>query len=83
MQYEDINSKTIDYNALNLKTGDLLYWEDDEGNTTHTAIYLSNGYMIEAWKSVRITELRIETSLGGGKKSKLVQVNRVEQEDLD
>lgn len=83
MQYEDINSKTIDYNALNLKTGDLLYWEDDEGNTIHTAIYLSNGYMIEAWKSVRITELRIETSLGGGKKSKLVQVNRVEQEALD
>lgn len=63
--------------------GDLLYWKNENGETTHTAIYLGSGYMIESWHDVRITELRQETHLGGGEVSTLYRVNRMTERRLN
>jgi cell wall-associated NlpC family hydrolase len=79
---EWINSDGSIYD-FDLLSGDLLYWENDQGETTHTAIYLGGGYMIEAWHAVRVTELREKTHLGGGEISTLVQVNRMKERKLE
>jgi cell wall-associated NlpC family hydrolase len=71
------------FEDFQFKTGDLLYWENEDGETTHTAIYLGSGYMIESWHDVRITELRQKTHLGGGEVSTLYRVNRMTEGKLN
>ena len=65
-----------------LESGDLLYWENEEGETVHTAMYLGNGYMIESAGPVEVTLLREYTSYGDGHGSQLTQINRPTEELL-
>ena len=65
-----------------LKVGDLLYWENEEGETVHTAMYLGNGYMIESAGTVKVTPFREYTSYGDGHGSQLTQINRPSEELL-
>lgn len=69
-------------NLDDLQPGDLLYWENEQGETVHTAIYLEGGYMLEWSGTVRVTPLRIYTSYGDGTGSDLVQVNRPTEDML-
>ncbi len=63
-----------------MKPGDTLYWKGDEsGEIVHTAIYLSNNYMIEAQNgAVQIVELRYKTANRNGEDSTLYRVKRME-----
>lgn len=65
-------------NIEELKTGDLLYWADENGIIVHTAIYAGNGLMVESAGTVHIEEVRFTTYDRDGSKSTLVQVNRLE-----
>lgn len=83
---EDFIWKRTDYNTElpveKLLPGDLLYWENEDGETVHTAIYLGSGYMIESAGTVKVTPLRMYTSYGDGHGSNLVQVNRPDEDRL-
>lgn len=61
-----------------LKTGDLLYWADEDGVIVHTAMYAGNGLMVESAGTVHLEEVRYTTYDRDGSKSTLVQVNRLE-----
>ena len=76
------NENTSKPKTSEMQTGDLLYWENEQGETVHTAIYLGGGYMVEWSGTVRVTPLRMHTSHGDGSGSDLVQVNRPTEEIL-
>ena len=66
-----------------MRPGDTLYWRGDEtGEIKHTAIYIGQGLMIEAGKTVQIVPVRTNTTNNNGEDSTLVLVKRMTERNL-
>lgn len=76
--------ETDDLNMKTWKTGDTLFWEnDDTGKIVHTAIYIGNDYMLEAGETISIVKVREFTHDNDLGNSRLVQVNRMTTQELE
>lgn len=77
----DKDGELSNYNKL--LVGDTLFWKGDEtGKITHTAIYIGDGLMIEAGKTIQIVPVRDHTTNNNGEDSTLYQINRMSPKEL-